>query len=160
MEDNLDEGTETVKAYVVGLRGKLNFGPAYFNAIIDYGLNPANYGESIGTGISGFAAYIEADDKFVDYKNLGFALAVGFKVNDMVSLEAGYGMNKGEWDEQDYPEQENSAYYVNVPITLASRRAGGPGIVKFDFGETKFSDGDKIDQGDQTAFGAVWYISF
>jgi hypothetical protein len=160
MQDNGDGGSEAIVSWLVGLKAKFNFGPAYVNAIVDYELNPQNYGESLGTGIDGFAVYSIPDDKLIDYKNMGYALVVGFKVNDMISIEAGYGANKGEWDATDAPEQTNSAYYIQVPITIADGVRVVPEFVKFDYGETKYSDGSKDEQGDKTAFGAVWYISF
>jgi hypothetical protein len=159
MQDNGDNGSEAVVSWLVGVKAKFNFGPAYVNAIVDYEINPANYGESIGRGVSGFAAWDSVDEKLYDYKNMGYALVVGFKVNDMVSIEAGYGANKGEWDVTDSPEQDNAAYYIQVPITLADGVRIVPEFVKFDYGETK-AGSDKFEQGDQTALGAVWYISF
>jgi hypothetical protein len=93
---------------------------------------------------------------------MGYALAVGFKINDMISIEAGYGANDGEWDISGGTfEQDNSAYYVNLPITLAPGVKVVPEFYKFDYGETEIgSFQKKRADGEQTGFGAVWYISF
>lgn len=149
--------SDSVTAYVAGVKAKFNFGPAYLNAIVDYGLNPTNYGEAMGSGVSGEAAW--DGDSVIDYKNMGAALAVGFKANDMFTLEAGYGMDKGEWDATDAPEQDHSAYYVKAIITLAPGVLLCPEYAKFDYGDTDIGN-DSYDDGGSDAIGAVWYINF
>jgi hypothetical protein len=160
LEDNAASQSLSIDSWVAALRGKFNFGPAYVNAIIDYSINPANYGKWQGTGISGQPGW---DGKALkDYKLMGYALAVGFKINDMISIEAGYGANDGEWDISGGTyEQDNSAYYVNLPITLAPGVKVVPEFYKFDYGDTEIGSFQKARaDGEQTGFGAVWYISF
>jgi hypothetical protein len=160
MEDNTNKKSESIASWVAALRGKFNFGPAYVNAIINYSINPANYGKWQGGGISGQAAW--DGSSLQDYKLLGFAAAVGFKINDMISVEAGYGKNDGEWDVSNPGtwEQDNSAYYVNLPITLALGVKVVPEFYKLDFGETQAGTSPALEDGNATGFGAVWYISF
>ncbi len=160
LDNNTTKKSEGITAYVVALRGKFNFGAAYVNAIVKYAINPGPYGAWQGTGISGNPGWDGTSMK--DYKLTGGALAVGFKINDMISIEGGYGMNKGEWDISPGKfEQDNSAYYVNVPITLAPGVRVVPEFYKFDYGDTEVgSFQQKLKDGEQTGFGAVWYISF
>ena len=157
IEDNAASQSQSIDSWVTALRGKFNFGPAYLNAIVNYSINPENYGKWQGTGIHGTAAWDGSTVK--DYKLLGFAFALGYKINDMFSIEAGYGKNDGEWDLTGTWEQDNSAYYVNLPITLAPGVKIVPEFAKFDYGETN-ENGTEYDDGEQTSFGAVWYISF
>jgi hypothetical protein len=158
MENQAADQSESITSYLLAVRGKFNFGPAYVNAIVDWSQNPTNYGEAMGSGVDGAAVWDGTSVK--DYTVLGFAVAVGFKINDMIGLEAGYGMDTGELDVSGGTyEQDHSAYYFQVPITLAPGVRVVPEFVKFDYGTTDIN-GTETDDGSSTAIGAVWYISF
>jgi hypothetical protein len=159
----LAAGSETeysVDSWLAALRGKFNFGAFYLNAIVKYCVNPGPYGAWQGTGISGNPGF--DGSSLQDYTLYGGALALGFKINDMLTIEGGYGMNKGEWDISGGTfEQDNSAYYVNLPITLAPGVKIVPEFVKFDYGKTEVgSFQPELEDGEMTSIGAVWYISF
>ncbi len=156
-EDNGASTSEGVDSYVAALKGKFNFGAAYVNALVKYSVNPDNYGVWSGTGIDGRVAWEGSSLK--DYKLLGYAAALGFKINDMFTVEAGYGANDGELDVTGTYEEDNSAYYIALPITLAPGVKVVPEFAKLDYGEQKIG-ASTLDQGEMTSFGAVWYISF
>ncbi len=114
---------ETVTSYVLGASAKLNFGAAYVNACVYYAQNPANFGMVLAAGgSSGAGAAIDASGDIEDASGYGAALVAGFKINDMVKLEAGIGMISFDVDDTAAAgdvEDDSMSYYVQLPITLA-----------------------------------------
>jgi hypothetical protein len=157
LEDNAADDSEGITSYVLAVKGKFNFGPAYLNAIFKYAINPDNYGTWNGTGINGTVQW--EGGSLQDYTLMGGALVLGMKFNDMVGAEIGYGMNTGESDTSATYEQGNSAYYLAVPITIADGVKIVPEIAMLDYGDTETDSGD-TDNGEMMSIGAVWYISF
>ena len=111
-------------AWVIALGVNVNFGQAYFKADGYIG----DYAEQLiwtaGTGES----------------NSGYMVVFGFKANDMVSLEAGYGKAEGD-------NADQYAYYFQVPVTLA------PGVYFI-------PEIGAVADGDTDYFGAKWQINF
>lgn len=103
-----------VDSYVVALGGTFNFGPAYVGADGWVGRNVGPYG----------LACAPDDDPVIvagelkDNDAYGLVGLIGFKVNDMVALEAGIGYVAAELD--DAADTDNAmAYYMQAVFTLA-----------------------------------------
>ena len=112
---------ETVTSYLAGVYGKLNFGAAYVNFNVFYAQNPGDYGLVLADGgEAGAFAGVDATGDIEDADGYGAALVVGFKINDMVKIEAGVGIIDFETEVlgQDV-EDDSMTYYVQLPITLA-----------------------------------------
>jgi hypothetical protein len=112
------------EAYVLAASAAINFGAAYIKGDVYTGDNAEALIWTAGTGEN----------------NTGYLVVAGFKVNDMLSLEAGYGNAEGD-------TAEEYAYYVQAPITLAS-------------GVYVIPEVGAQNDGDTTYFGAKWQINF
>ena len=150
-------GTEDVDSYMVAAKVGAAFGPAYVKAPAFMGENMGNIAETnvIGDADSdngkGYAVYNATTKKVTDVEAKGCAIAAGYTVNDMVSLEAGFGYAETKEDGA-ADENEVISYYVQAPITLAS----GVFIVP-EVGVVDYVDGT---EADVTYYGAKWQINF
>ncbi len=175
-------GTDfTVDSWVFGGGGGVNFGPAYIKGAAYYGQNIGNYG--IWTNASGYFGGVTLKDNAYtgllasdaasaivtynqdaagglsydteDTNSLSFIGVVGFKVNDMVSLEAG-----GSYITYDNDLFVDNAtvysFYAQAPLTLAKGVFIVPeaGYYKIDQ-LTSGQDGESF-----WYFGAKWQINF
>jgi len=120
------EGNGDDEAYVIAGGLGLNFGAISIKGDIYAGQFAENLIWTAGTGDN----------------NVGYLFAAGFKVNDMFSLEAGYGSADG-----DGVADAQYAYYLQAPITLAGGVYLVPEIGAVDNGDTKYG-------------GAKWQINF
>ena len=166
-EDLSDENEESINSYILALALKYTAGPFYagitgfyaqnVGALVSVGSmmamrandNPNANGTTAFTDRSGYPIGDE------DCKTLGFAVALGYKVSDIISFEAGYGYQQDKWDitGSDSKLKANS-YYLNMPITVAKNFWIIPEIGVENFK----SDGLKI--GKTTYIGAKWQINF
>ncbi|MDA3918520.1 MAG: hypothetical protein PF690_16315 [Deltaproteobacteria bacterium] len=146
-----------VDSYVVALSGGVNFGAFYVKGNVYTGenggnliaLNTTTAGAWSGSGLAGLnAAGTDTDDNDI----FGYVLVVGGKINDMFSVEAGYGSAEQELNSSTTGEDEVSAYYLNSTITLA------PGV--FVVPEIGMIDAEEDGQTELTYFGAKWQINF
>ncbi|MBW1732686.1 MAG: hypothetical protein JRJ75_17760, partial [Deltaproteobacteria bacterium] len=81
---------------------------------------------------------------------------VGFKVNDMLTLEAGYGYTSADSDDSSLEDDKTQAYYVQAVISPAKGVYIIPEIGKYDYKDTNKG----VDEGTETYFGAKWQINF
>ena len=174
-------GDTDVNAWLVGGGGGANFGPAYVKAMAYYGQNTGDYG--IWTNAGGYfggvsvkpnantALYAgDAASSIITFKEdaagglsydtedtnvLSFLGVVGFKVNDMFSLELGGSYIKYEND-LFVDDAKLYAFYVQAPVTLAK----GVFIVP----ETGYYKIDQLTSGEDGEdfwyLGAKWQINF
>jgi len=154
--------TTDVTSVIYGVKGKVNFGPAFVGITFAAGTNPGDY-ELYGASasiINGGSAFLEGTEmKDVDY--MEYMLNVGFKFSDMISAEAGYGRQTTEATVMGTGKVEDPrlSYYINVPITLA------PGVMLIPE-YSMFSEDDvtvagvSTDETETTYIGAKWMISF
>jgi hypothetical protein len=152
-----------VTSYLVGVRAKINLGPAYINAAAHYGQNLGNYGILMRNDYAGYQAAAGSDTE--DATSYAAALVAGAKFSDMVAIEAGVGYMKNEVDTVGAGSvtQEGDAmtYYVQAPITLAPGVFIVPEISIFDLGDSDNGvSGGKIDNGQVTTYGAKFQINF
>ena len=140
-----------VDSYVLALGGKFNFGPAYIAGDGWFGQNVGPYG----------LACAPDDDPVIsggelkDNDAYGLVGVVGFKVNDMIGLEAGVGYICSELDDAD-EKDEAMAYYVQATFTLASGVTIVPEIGFLD----AMDDMSGNDEGDELYYGMKFQINF
>ena len=165
--DALDS-SEGVSAYMVGMGGTVNAGPATIAFRIYTMENPRIYG--IGSAIDGLITDIYdplgLDSRwngtdYIDVDELGGCLVVGFKASDALSFEGGLGYQANEMKDAGVTiETEVTAYYVQAKITLADNFFIVPEIGGYDFGDLKETGVADVKLGDQFYFGAKWEMRF
>ncbi|MCG8568153.1 MAG: porin [Desulfobacterales bacterium] len=141
-----------VDSYVVGIGGKVKFGAAFLAGSIYTGQNLGPYGFKNSPNDD---PTISANN-VVDNESMGFTLIAGYKFNDMVKVQAGYGYTESELDQANSKEDDASQYYLQAKLTLA------PGV--YIVPEIGFVDEGKDANGNQeeevTYYGAKWQINF
>jgi hypothetical protein len=149
-------GDHDVDTYVVTLGAKTTFGPAYIGGNVYMG---ENVGNMIAVSLDGDNVwgdgYADWDGtNVVDNEALGYAIAAGFKANDMFAFEAGYGYVEVEEMGGALDDNEVQTYYVQSTITLA------PGV--FITPEIGMFDGEEDGAGnfETLYYGAKWQINF
>ena len=160
-EDLANENEESIDSYILALALKYTAGPFYAGLTGFYAQNIGayagtsmsikltnNYVANWGTLPTTTLGYPVGDE---DCKTWGFAVALGYKVSDMITFEAGYGYQQDKWDDV---KVKASNLYLQMPITVAKNFWIVPEIGMEDF---KF-DGDKV--GKTTYIGAKWQINF
>lgn len=152
-------------SWVIGLGAKLNFGPFYINGDVFTGQNLGQYEFTFQLG-SDDAVYVwdNTGGYIVDNESFGFMLAAGYKVNDMLSFEAGYGYTEHELDWNGNWEDDTQGYYLQAVITLAKGVSITPEIGVLDWKDTSIYGTNPgrqdTDQGKTTWYGAQWRITF
>ena len=152
--DDVDNG-ESVSSYVLGARGKFNFGPLYLNLTAKYQVNGGNYGMSDAVATS---AILE-DGELKDNKAYGFAGVLGYKVSDTFTIEGTYGYIKSDDDVDGDFEDDAQGYGITAKFTVAPGVYLIPEIVVLDGMDKTDSEGAR-DEGKVTNFGMVWRIDF
>jgi len=150
------KGTEDVTSYVLGFRGKANFGPAYAGLGVTYRVNGDNYGA--WTRSAHEQPLFEGND-LKDATALGVVAALGWKLSDMFTLEASYSMLNSEVDTAADNEDDMSVWGVIAKITLAPGVYIIPEVIFQDNSDVK-TNGVTTEQGDATIFGVFWRIDF
>ncbi|MDH3576006.1 MAG: porin [Desulfobacteraceae bacterium] len=148
--------TEDISSWVLGARGTANFGPAYLGLSLSYRQNGGNYG--VWTVSTKETAVFQGID-LKDATAFGLEAALGWKINDMLTLEGSYAMLNSEQDTTANNEDDVMVWGLLAKITLA------PGVYiipEFVFQDNKdvVTDGVTTDQGDATIFGVFWMINF
>jgi hypothetical protein len=152
------QDSEDVTSMVYGLAFKVMLGPAYINGNVIGATNAANYGLYTIAPAGSTAIGYDTDTK--DATRVGGAILVGFKVSDMVTLEAGYGMINDENKVGGVKTETSiSTAYINAGITLAPGVIITPEYGMMDLGDLKVS-GTKTKQGDISYIAAKMQINF
>jgi len=170
-------GTEDVDvtSYILGGDVGFNFGPAYVKAAASYGSNVGNAAWNLGNlwytrgvevnndfaggqFISGLAVY-DGDDGTDDTTTWMAALVGGFKVSDMLSLEAGFGYRSDDPDANNLQKANIYSVYVNSTIALAPGVYLIPEISYFNYDKSSW-DVANDDNGSQIVIGGKWQIDF
>lgn len=142
-----------VDSYVLALRGRVGFGAAYLAGNIYTGQN-AGHLIAIDVGgdnmwNDGFAEI--SGNRVLDNDAFGYILLAGYQINDMFTLEAGYGYVETELDTAS-TEDEACVYYLQSTVNLAPGVFFVPEIGRF--------DGHEAGQRETTYYGAKWQINF
>ncbi|MFO8089312.1 MAG: hypothetical protein R6U13_05700 [Desulfatiglandaceae bacterium] len=162
------EDEQSVDAWQIATGAVYDMGPFFLKGDLYYGENLANMGQSsvaaaTTTGIAGIRADRAAwsGTTIVDAETLGFALIAGFKMNDSITFEVGYGQANNEIEIGGTSvEQDVKAYYMNAAISLAKNVFIVPEIGKLDYGDIKQTGVPDENQGDIKYLGAKWQINF
>jgi hypothetical protein len=149
-----------VTSYIIGADVGFNFGPAYIKAAGSYGQNWTNarwsdLAYSRDGSVSG-AGQFDGDDDVDDSDNWQAALVLGFKVSDMLSLEAGGGYRVADSDAPGFKKDEAWAIYGQAVIAMAPGVWLIPEVGYFDYMDDYLDD----DEGSRFYGGAKWQIDF
>jgi len=152
----INDESKSVTSWVVAGSGKVHFGPAYVNLAISYRVYGGNYG--VWTNVDE-NAYFDGTD-FQDTSTLGLVGALGYKVNDMLTLEASAGYLKADYDNQGSRDDTARAYGFLAQIHLAPGVLIQPEILIQDKDKATAANGTETEQGKETAIGVWWKIDF
>lgn len=156
----IEVGDETydVNAYVGGVGGGVNLGPAYIKLNGYYAVNHGNYGlySGVNSVAERFAVYNAADDDITDAKSMGGLAVLGFKASDMLTFEAGCGYIEHELDIDDAEKNDAMSYYGNVTINIAPGFFIVPEVGMVDWMDNSAG----VDEGSNFYAGAKWQINF
>jgi hypothetical protein len=145
--------TEDIDSYVGIISGKFKTGAFSVGAQAFAGQNVGNLIASHTTGNEDGEGYAEiVADKVIDNDAFGIEVVAAYMINEMVSLEAGYGYMKTELDTINAEKEDVASYYLQAPITLAA----GVFVVP-EVGVVNYQDDG---QDKMTYFGAKWQINF
>lgn len=153
---NAADDSKSIDAWVLAGKAALNYGPVYLNLALSYRVNGDAYG--VWTAVDESAAFENGD--FQDAATLGAVGALGFKVNDMITLEASAGYLDADYDSQGQREQSARSYAVLAKIQVAPGVLIQPEYVVLDGDEIRNSTGTVTDRGKTTAIGIWWKIDF
>ena len=140
----------------LGARGKAHFGPAYAALALSYRQNGGNYG--VWTVSTKETAVLQGID-LKDATAFGVEAALGWKINDMFTLEASLGSLSSEQDTSLNNEDDVMVWGLLAKITLAPGVYIIPELV-FQDNKDVVTNGVTTDQGDATIFGVFWMINF
>jgi hypothetical protein len=156
IEDPATKNTEDITSYVLGARAKANFGPAYAGLGLTYRQNGSEYG---AWTVSSKESAVFQGASLKDASAFGVVAALGWKINDMFTLEGSYAMLDTEQDTDLNNEDEAIAWGVIAKITLAPGVYVIPELI-FQDNKDVSNDGVTEDEGDATIFGVFWRIDF
>lgn len=150
--------SDSVTSYVLGARGKFNFGPAYVNFCVAFAQNGADYGLSLANKYA--AAQDTSGADVEDATSIMGALVFGAKLGASLGIEAGVGYLSNSVD---VGGEENTGdamtYYVQLPITVAQGFFVVPEVSIFDLGEND-NGATTTENGQRVDFGAKIQINF
>jgi len=157
-----DSGVD-VDSYVLGLAGWFNFGAAYLNVGVHYAQNPGPYdlGDRLYMTYSNPALNANQTDT-LDVDGFGAVVALGYKVSDTCTVEAGYGMLDYERDAAAgaaTTEDTNQSFFLQAKFTLAPGVYVVPEIFIRDQDESK-TGGVTTVENETTVIGVWWCINF
>ena len=150
------KATEDVTSYVLGVKGKANFGPGYAGLSLSYRVNGNNYG---AWTVSSHESPIFQNNDLKDATAFGLEAALGYKINDMLTLEGSYAMLNTEVDTSLDNEDDVQVWGVLAKITMAPGVYIIPEFIYQD-NKDKKDNGVATEQGDATIFGVFWMINF
>jgi hypothetical protein len=168
IENTTTKQTEDITSYVLGARAKANFGPAYAGLGLTYRQNGNNYGAWTvstaktvqGTAITAKESAALEGAAIKDATAFGVVAALGWKINDMFTLEGSYAMLNTEQDTVLDNEDDAIAWGVIAKITMAPGVYIIPELIFQDNKDVTTNGGPAVDEGDATIFGVFWRIDF
>jgi len=153
------EDEQGVDAWQIAAGMIYDIGPFFLKGDLYYGENLRNIGQSTVASVADRAYWNGTN--IIDSETLGFALVAGFKMNDSIIFEAGYGQANNEVEDGGFKlSQDVKSYYLNATINLAKNVFIVPEIGKLDYGDIEQTGLADADQGDMKYFGAKWQINF
>jgi hypothetical protein len=154
---------ESIDSWVVTAATKMGFGPFYINAQLSYAQNPGQFSLTQDNFLVN-PAYDFASNNWEDVDSMFWALALGFKISDMLKLEGGVGNISNERDDPSAgnANQEHSvwAYYLQLAISPVKNVFIIPEVGYVDYKELETDGEADLDVGDATYFAAKFQINF
>jgi hypothetical protein len=148
------ERSYDIDAWIVAFGLKYAMGPFSFKGNIHTGENVSSFGLLCVDACT--PQYDAGTDSIVDRDQWGWHAVVGFKLNDMLSFEAGYGETEMEPNQAGLVDDDLSAYYLQAVIAPTAGVLIIPEIGERDYQ----NDINGNDEGETFYFGATWKISF
>lgn len=146
-----------VTSFVLGARGKFNFGAAYFNVGVSYRENGGPY--DVWTVVDETPALNAAGTDLIDVETIGIVAALGFKVSDTTTIEASYSKVMSDQGGTSTNEDDAQAFALIAKMTMAPGVYIIPEFLILD-NEDKIVGGTKTEQSDTTVIGVFWRIDF
>jgi hypothetical protein len=148
--------TRDITSYVLGSRCKANFGPAYVSLGLTWRQNGQNY--DAWTVSTKEQAVLQGND-LKDATAWGVVAALGWKINDMFTLEASHGTLDSKQDTSLDNEDDAMIWSLQAKITMAPNVYIFPELIYQD-NKDVINNGVVTDQGDITILGVYWRIDF
>jgi hypothetical protein len=155
------EKTYSVDSNLLGVGFSIPVAALYIKGNVWMSSNPANYGMAT-LAPAGNAATLDAAGTGVeDAESMAYALVLGYKISDMIKLEAGYGYVDGEVSVGAVTTKaEKTFMYIQAPITLAKNVTLTPEFGSVDYGDLEVTGAAAVEQGDMSYWGLRWKIDF
>jgi hypothetical protein len=150
------KATEDIRSWVLGFRGRADFGPVYAGLALTYRKNGLNYG--VWTVSTKEQAVFQGND-LKDATAWGVDAALGYRINDRFTVEASYAAFDSKQDTELDNEDDAMVWAILTKITMAPGVYIIPEIIYQDNKDVT-NNGVSIDQGDVTVFGVLWKIDF
>ena len=155
--------TETeysVDSSLLGVGFSIPFGALYVKGNAWMSENPANYGMATLAPAGNAATLNAAGTGVEDAESMAYAIVLGYKISDMITLEGSYGYVDGEVTVGGVKtEAEKTFFCINAPITVAKNVTLTPEIGSVDYGDTTVGT-TKTKNGDMNYWGLRWKIDF
>ena len=148
--------SENINSYVLGFRGKAHFGPGYAGLGLTYRQNGENYGA--WTNVTKESAIFQGND-LKNAKAWGVVAALGWKINDMLTVEGNYAKLHSEQDTTADNKDDNTAWALLAQVHVAPGVLIQPEFIYNDR-EDVVTNGTSTDEGNETIFGVWWLINF
>jgi hypothetical protein len=149
---------DDVQAWVVGLGGGVNFGPAYIKGDVYYGQNINEINIITNRAWGDASPVADANGNWDDSDDMGALLVAGMRFNDQMAVEAGVGYENKELDTNGPggKDDETIAYYGHFNYTAA------PGVsIIPEIGYVNLLDNaNGTDEGDEFYLSVKWQVDF
>ena len=150
----------TIKSYVFGMMGTHGFKAMYVNWDAFYAVNAGNYGLGSGWVVGSPQAYAAIDPVTFDTEDAfsaGALVALGFYLNDSLSLELGTGYRVDDNENMGFEDPDTTmSFYGQLPIILGKGFFVVPEVGAYVGGD----DGSGNDAPTVTYAGAKWQMNF
>jgi hypothetical protein len=153
---------ESVDSWVAAADAMYSFGPFYVRGLGYVAQNLTTYGAGAPAVALGLFPTQFVGTSFADVDNWGFFGVAGFKFNDMIAVEAGWGTRNSERDAAiaGLKDEDNaSAFVLFVPISITPAHVITPEILLTDEGDFTIN-GVAFDRGKKLFYGIYWRIDF
>lgn len=151
-----------IDSYILGADGSVKFGAFTLGAGGWFGQNIGTYSSwgngvmvDTSTGVDGMPV-VSALGNVTDNDAFGFFVTAGFKVNDGLMFEAGYGFAQTELDVAGAQDDEVESYYLQSTIGLAPGVFFVPEIGVVDYKDNAAG----VDETEVLYYGVKWQINF
>lgn len=144
------EQTTTIDSNVFGVGFKIPIGALYVNGDVYMATNPKNFGMAT-LPKTNQGAVAKSATEVEDCDNMTYALVFGYKISDMLTIEAGYGYTEGETSLGGITSKDAQTFtYVQLPITLAKNVVLTPEVGVIDYGDLEVTGAPAVEQGDES----------